>query len=100
MNATISSLLLAYVATSVFNYLVEGPFRDPASLNKPSTYPIPARAMLGNMWGLDVHWGLGYGIAACLVAWILMDHTTFGFAARMAGGNIRRPRRRGCRSAS
>jgi ABC-type uncharacterized transport system permease subunit len=89
VNATISSLLLAYVAISIFNFLVEGPLRDPASLNKPSTYPIPESAMLGTMFGTDVHWGLAYGVAACVLAWILMDHTTFGFAARMAGGNIR-----------
>jgi ABC-type uncharacterized transport system permease subunit len=89
VNATISSLLLAYIAISFFNYLVEGPLRDPASLNKPSTYPIPEAAMLGTMFGLDIHWGLAYGIVACLIAWMLMDHTTFGFAARMAGGNIR-----------
>jgi general nucleoside transport system permease protein len=89
VNATISSLLLAYCAIYFFNFLVEGPFRDPASLNKPSTYPIPEAAMLGNMFGFDVHWGLAYGVAACVLMWILMDHTTFGFAARMAGGNIR-----------
>jgi general nucleoside transport system permease protein len=89
VNATISSLLLAYIAIYLFNFLVEGPMRDPASLNKPSTYPIPESAMLGQMFGWDVHWGLGYGIIACMIAWVLMDHTTFGFAARMAGGNIR-----------
>jgi ABC-type uncharacterized transport system permease subunit len=89
VNATISSLLLSYIAIYVFNFLVEGPLRDPASLNKPSTYPIASEAMLGSMFGLDVHWGLAYGVIACLIAWVLMDHTTFGFAARMAGGNIR-----------
>ena len=89
VNATISSLLLAYVAISVFNFLVEGPLRDPASLNKPSTYPIPEAAWLGTIFGSDMHSGLAYGVAACALAWLLMDHTTFGFAARMAGGNIR-----------
>lgn len=89
VNATISSLLLAYIAICVFNFLVEGPLRDPASLNKPSTFPIPNDAMLGSMFGSEVHWGLAYGVIACLIAWVLMDHTTFGFAARMAGGNIR-----------
>ncbi len=34
------SLLLTYIAIAVFNQLVEGPLRDPASLNKPSTTPI------------------------------------------------------------
>jgi len=89
VNATISSLLLAYIAINVFNFLVEGPMRDPSSLNKPATYPIPNEAALGKMFALDVHWGLAYGIVACVLAWILMDHTTFGFAARMAGGNMR-----------
>jgi general nucleoside transport system permease protein len=89
VNATIASLLLTYIAIGVFNFLVEGPMRDPASLNKPSTYPIPEAAMLGKMFGMDVHWGLAFGVCACLIAYVLMDHTTFGFAARMAGGNLR-----------
>jgi simple sugar transport system permease protein len=89
VNATISSLLLNYIAIAVFNYLVEGPMRDPASLNKPSTYPIPEAAMLGKMFGTNIHWGLAFGIIACLLTYILMDHSTFGFAARMAGGNLR-----------
>ena len=42
-----------------------------------------------NMFGIDVHWGLAFGIIFCLLAYILMDHSTFGFAARMAGGNVR-----------
>jgi general nucleoside transport system permease protein len=89
VNATISSLLLTYIAIGVFNFLVEGPMRDPASLNKPSTYPIPKEAMIGNLFGMDVHWGLAFGIVACVIAYVLMAHTTFGFAVRMAGGNIR-----------
>src|SRR5215207_9497422 len=41
INETISSLLLAYVAIGLFKHLVEGPLRDPSSLNKPSTRPLP-----------------------------------------------------------
>src|SRR5262245_54370525 len=37
VNETISSLLLAYIAIALLNHFVEGPLRDPASLNKPST---------------------------------------------------------------
>lgn len=39
VNETIGSLLMSYIAIAVFNHLVEGPLRDPASLNKPSTLP-------------------------------------------------------------
>ena len=89
VNETISTLLLNYIAIALLNHMVEGPLRDPASLNKPSTLPIGDDNMLGNFPGLDVHWGLGWGLIACAVTWVLMQQTTFGFAARMVGGNTR-----------
>ena len=89
VNETISTLLLNYIAIALLNHLVEGPLRDPASLNKPSTLPIGDDNMLGTLPGLDVHWGLVWGLAACLLFWVLMQRTTFGFAARMVGGNVR-----------
>ena len=33
VNATISSLLVYYIVLAIFKYRVEGPLRDPASLN-------------------------------------------------------------------
>ncbi len=81
--------MLNYIAIALLNHIVEGPLRDPASLNKPSTLPIGDDNMLGNLPGLDVHWGLGFALIACLIAWFLMQRTTFGFAARMVGGNVR-----------
>lgn len=89
VNETISSLLLAYIAIALMNQFVEGPLRDPASLNKPSTKPLPHDYMLGNIPGMDVHWGLVIGIIACVVSWILLEMTSYGFAARIAGGNVR-----------
>ena len=89
VNATISSLLLSYIAIAVANHLIEGPLRDPASLNKPATLPVGDAFMLGPMPGIGVHWGLGAGAASCLLAYVLMDRTTLGFAARVAGGNVR-----------
>ncbi|MBB3320215.1 MULTISPECIES: ABC transporter permease [unclassified Rhizobium] len=89
VNETISSLLLAYIAIALMNQLVEGPLRDPASLNKPSTAPLPAQDMLGKIPGMDVHWGLAIGVVACIVSWVLIEITSYGFAARIAGGNVR-----------
>jgi len=62
VNETISSLLLNTIAIAVMNQLVEGPLRDPASLNKPSTVPLPPALMLGQIPGLSVHVGLGFGL--------------------------------------
>src|SRR5712671_2889423 len=89
VNETISSLLLVYIALAVLNHLVEGPMRDPTSLNKPSTREIGAANMIGSIPGTDVHWGFVFGVVAAVASYILIYHTTFGFAARVAGGNIR-----------
>jgi simple sugar transport system permease protein len=89
VNETIASLLLSYIAIALMNHLVEGPLRDPASLNKPSTAPLADALRVGAMPGTDVHWGLAAGVLCCLASWILIDRTTWGFAARIAGGNVR-----------
>jgi simple sugar transport system permease protein len=89
VNETIASLLMAYIAIALMNHLVEGPLRDPQSLNKPSTAPLPAQLRVGEIPGWEVHWGLAFGIIACLLAWVLIEKTTWGFAARIAGGNMR-----------
>ena len=89
VNETISSLLLVYIALAVLNHVVEGPMRDPTSLNKPSTREIGAANMIGTIPGTDIHWGFAFGIVAAVLAYILIYHTVFGFAARVAGGNIR-----------
>src|SRR5215472_12135861 len=92
VNETISSLLLTYIAIAVFHHLVEGPLKDPASLNKPSTTPLPERLMIGKLFGWDVHWGLGFGVVACALLYVLMSRTTWGFALRVVGGNPRAAR--------
>ncbi|MDB6015789.1 MAG: nucleoside transporter rane protein [Pedosphaera sp.] len=92
VNETISSLLMNYIGIALLKYLVNGPMKDPSSLNKPSSYPIADENMLQPIPGTNIHWGLAYGIVACLIAWFLMEHTTFGFKAKVIGGNIRAAR--------
>lgn len=92
VNETISSLLMNYIAIAFLNHLVEGPWKDPSSLNKPSTFPIPDIYKLDNIVATRIHWGLLYGIIACIISYFLIQRTTFGFAARTAGGNIKAAR--------
>jgi simple sugar transport system permease protein len=87
VNETISSLLLTYIAIALMNHFVEGPLRDPSSLNKPSTWPIGDKNMIGTIPGTDVHWGLVFGIVACLIVYAWQRFTTWGFAMQVIGGN-------------
>jgi ABC-type uncharacterized transport system permease subunit len=100
VNETISSLLLYYIALAVFNFAVEDLLRDPTSLNKPSTLPIGEANMITAIGGLpawcpEMHWGLLIGVLACVGLYLLMDHSTFGFAARIVGGNLKAARLQG-----
>ena len=92
VNETISSLLLGYIAIALFKHLVEGPMRDPSSLNKPSTFPIPEGLRIGTIGAYDIHWGLAWGVALCLMAAVWLAFTTHGFATRVVGGNARAAR--------
>ena len=36
-----------------------------------------------------MHWGFAVGVVLAIALYILMTRTTFGFAARITGGNFR-----------
>jgi len=89
VNETISSLLLNYIAIAFMNHLVEGPMRDAEFVTKPSSAELSETLWMGTIPGSRIHFGLIYGLIACVIAYGLIQRTTFGFAARTAGGNIR-----------
>ncbi len=89
INETVASLVLAYIGIALFNHLVEGPLRDPASLNKPSTFGIGDANMLGYLPGTELHPGLAVGVIACVLCWVLISRTSLGFSMRVTGGNLR-----------
>ena len=89
VNETISSLLLAYTGVALFKQLVEGPLRDPTTLNKPSTRSLVEAIQIGGIGGSDVHWGLVLGVVACLGLGLWLALTSSGFSVRVVGGNLR-----------
>ncbi len=89
VNETISSLLLSYIAIALMQFFVEGPLRDPGQTAKASTLPIGSLYAVGKMPGFNVHWGFAVGVVVAILLGILMSRTTFGFAARITGGNMR-----------
>ena len=92
VNETIATLLMNYIAIALMNHLVSGPMRDFAQTLKPSSWSIDERFRLGEIPGTGIHWGLAFGVAAALIAYVLMRRTTFGFGVDILGGNPRAAR--------
>jgi ABC-type uncharacterized transport system permease subunit len=89
VNETISSLMMNYIAIALLNQAINTWVRDPSSLNKPASYPIPDEQMLQPLGDTTIHWGLVFGLIACLLAWVLISQTTLGFQIRTIVGNVR-----------
>ena len=53
---------------------------------------MPEGLRVGSIGSYDVHWGLVWGVLACIVAWLWLFATTHGFATRVVGGNARAAR--------
>ena len=89
VNEIIATLLMNYIAIAVLNHLVSGPIRDFSRVVKAASWSIPQYLMVGTLPGIDVHWGLAVGVVTCLLLYILMRRTTFGYAVDILGGNQR-----------
>jgi general nucleoside transport system permease protein len=89
VNETISTLLLNYIAIALLNHLVSGPIRDYSQTLKPTSWPVERAFMIGTIPGMSVHWGLVFGLVACILAYVGLRRTTFGFAMGILGGNLR-----------
>lgn len=89
VNETISTLLLNYIAIALMNHLITGPLRDHDQVLKTSSWSIPDQFMIGTLPLFDVHWGLVIGIVVCVVFYVLLRRTTFGFGIDILGGNQR-----------
>ena len=63
--------------------------RDPGKPQQPgllSDTPITSSAYFS---GTHVHYGLIFGVVACLLAWFLLERTSLGLKVKIAGGNVR-----------
>ncbi len=85
----ITSLMLNYVAILFSEYLVHGPWRDPAAFGFPGTPPIPDAGWLPNWGTTRVHLGLLFGLVAALILWVMLRRTRWGYEISVMGENPR-----------
>jgi simple sugar transport system permease protein len=83
-NEILTSLMLVYVADKLLDYLVRGPWRDPAGLNFPLTADfdnvIPVIIPHSR-----IHLGAAFAVLAVLAATFLLARTLKGFEIRLLG---------------
>lgn len=85
VNETITTLMLNYVAIFWVDYLVFGPWKDPACLGFPLTPRFSQNAYLPALGGSRVHLGLIIAALIAIVFYLLLNHTRWGYEVRVIG---------------
>jgi simple sugar transport system permease protein len=85
-NEILVSLMLVYVAIQVLNFLVVGPWKDPAGYNFPQTKTFEAATQIPRlMQGSRVNIGLLIALAGAAALWVFLFRTRAGFAQQVGG---------------
>ena len=93
VNEILSSLMLVYVAGLGLDYLVRGPWRDPAGFNFPVSVNFDSEATLPSLVdGASLHAGVVITLVVVVVAALIFSRTLFGFEIRCIGAAPRAAR--------
>ncbi|MCJ7799615.1 MAG: ABC transporter permease [Polaromonas sp.] len=85
-NEILVSLMLVYVAGMALNFLVFGPWKDPAGYNFPQSKTFEAVTQIPRlMAGSRVTIGILLGLVGVLAMWFYLFRTYAGFAQEVSG---------------
>lgn len=86
VNEILSSLMLTYVALQLLNYMIGGPWKDPAGRNFPQTPLLaPDQQLPIIVPASTIHFGIVIAVFMVLVFWLVMGRSVFGFRIRVVG---------------
>lgn len=85
-NEILVSLMLTYVAALLLDWLVRGPWKDPASFGFPQTAAYDTAFLLSYLVpGTRLHAGLFVVVVICVLLWLMMSRSLRGFQVRVIG---------------
>lgn len=87
VNEIITTLMLNYVAIFWVDYLVYGPWKDPAGFNFPLTAVFSPAAILPALGDSRIHAGLFFGLVGAVILYVVIYHTRWGYEIRVTGEN-------------
>lgn len=80
------SLMLVYVANMVLNYLVFGPWKDPAGYNFPQTETFAVATQIPQLFeGSRMSIGIVITLVGAAALWVFLFRTRLGFAQQVGG---------------
>jgi len=93
--------MLVYVAQLFLDWLVRGPWRNPAGFNFPETRRFHEYAVLPEIWAASgrAHWGFIFALVAAILLWFMLSRTLAGFEVKVMGQSPRAGRFAGFSSA-
>lgn len=89
VNEVVSTIMMNYVAIYLTSWLVHEPsfMAEPGSFFPMSLLVAPTAKLPILMSGTSLHPGFVIGIAACVLLYLVLRFTPFGFRTRMLGAN-------------
>lgn len=85
-NEILVSLMLVYVAIQILNYVVFGPWKDPAGFNMPHTPRFDAEARMPRLFeGFRVNIGVVIALVGVALMWLFMFRTYAGYGQQVGG---------------
>lgn len=90
-NEIIVTLMFNYIAINFLEYLVYGPWKDPAS-GFAMTREFSPAAIVGKIGDTSVNWGILYCLVSGILVWIFFSFTRLGYEVKASGENVRAAR--------
>jgi ABC-type uncharacterized transport system permease subunit len=86
-NEILTSLMLVYVAQLFLDWLVRGPWRDPAAMNFPQAPRFTDYAILPELLPASGRANIGilFALIAAVLVWVMINRTRKGFEIRVIG---------------
>lgn len=90
VNEVITTLMMNYIASSLVNYLVYGPWKGAGEWGFPYTDKFPKSMWLPTVEGTRIHWPtLVMAVLAVFLVYFLFAKTTIGFEMKVSGQSKR-----------
>ncbi len=88
VNEIITTLMFNYIAVILMEHLYFGPWRDPMGRGFPGTAMFNESAWFPRFFQTRVHLGLFVAIAACMLLFVILKKTKWGYRITVTGNSL------------